>query len=308
MDSNINHHHTTHHKGQSQPHTANKTTALPTAADYVSNPFLVGLRSLIAGLKTNPVPIMLTPLVVIAGFLAAVIVALIFVVTGSTAGNIIAILLMIAAYVLILPIILGMYYSVAAHSAKDEKISTQEAINHSLKQAVPMLGLIIVCVLATIAGLILLIIPGIIFAVRASLAPTVMYFENLGVFAAIKRSFSLTKGHFIETLGAVLAGGFLGTDGLVAPYFGISQMVGRYHDYKLLQETGASRPKVHWLNYVPVVVILLFVALYGLFISTAINNAKNQVDDDRRETQQRIDELRNDTYRFDSGQDYHFDY
>ena len=282
--------------------TANGTESI----EYVSNPFLVGLRTIIAGLRNNPVAVMLTPLVVIGAFLVAAFIAIIFAVAGSTAGNVLAILLMIVMYLLVLPVILGMYYTIAVHSSRDEKVSTKEAFDNSLKRVLPMLGLIILCAMGTILGLILLIVPGIIFFVRASLAPAAMYFEDLGVLAAIKRSFSLTKGHFVETLGAILAGGFFGSDGLIAPYFGIGQMVGRYHDYKMLQDTGSAKPKVHWLNYVPVIIIVVIVVLYGVALGFTFNNAKSQAEKNRLDTQQRLDDLRNNTYRYDS--DFDFDY
>lgn len=301
-------------QSQPMPATDPMPPQTPVAAPgtYVSNPFLVGIRSIIAGLKNNPVAIMLTPLMIIAAYLVAVVFALVFMATRTAGGTIAAILVMSAAYLFFLPVILGMYYTVAARSDKDQAITTKEAFSAALGKALPTLGLIIVLAAATLVGLLLLIIPGVIFIVRASLALTVMYFEGLGVFASIKRSFELTKGHFMETLGAIIAGGFLGANGLVAPYFGIAQMVGRYNDYKMLQESSAAKPKVHWLNYVPLVILIIFGGLYGLLIVT-FANVQNRAKENLRQSQQlQQQNLNNDyynsPYQYNSGSGSNYDY
>lgn len=282
--------------------------------DYVSNPFLVGFRTLIETLKTNPVPVLLTPLVFVAGIFIAAIVSGIFSSTKTIAGTILGIVLVAVFYLAIFPVLIGMYYSIASHSHKDEKISTKEALLDGFKKALPMLGLIIMCCILGAIGLVLLIVPGVIFLVRASLASVVIYEEDLGVFAAIGRSFALTKGHFFETLGALIAGGILGSNGLLPLYFGTTQMVGRYRDYKALLDTGAAKPKVHWLNYFIVLIVLAFIALYVGLIALVAGSASKLEKSNQIKTQQN---LYNDPYKYNSDSyynsggsnlDYKYDY
>jgi flagellar basal body-associated protein FliL len=277
--------------------------------DYVSNPFLVGFRTLIETLKTNPVPVLLTPLVFVLGIILMAIISGILGATGS-AGAILSIIFVIVFYLAVVPAMIGMYYSIAAHSNRGEAITTKEAFSHGLKKALPMLGLIIISSLLTVLGLILLIVPGVRFLVRAALAPVLLYEEDLGVFAAIGRSFALTKGHFFETLGAVFAGGLLGGNGLLPIYFGTTQMVGRYHDYKAVLEAGAAKPKVHWLNYFIVLIIPVLIAAYVGVIALAFKDAQNKANETQIKSQQNLrDSLENSRYNSGgSSLDYKYDY
>jgi len=58
------------------------------------------------------------------------------------------------------------------------------------------LGVAILTALAVAGGLILLIIPGLIWAVRFSFAPFVVVDTKMGPVAAMKESYAITKGNF----------------------------------------------------------------------------------------------------------------
>ncbi len=73
-----------------------------------------------------------------------------------------------------------------------------------LKYALPLLLMAIVSVIAIYAGLILLLVPGLILALMWSVATPAMVSEGLGVFASLGRSRALTKGHRWAIFGLLL--------------------------------------------------------------------------------------------------------
>jgi hypothetical protein len=63
--------------------------------------------------------------------------------------------------------------------------------------------------LAVIFGTLLLVIPGIVFLIRYSLATTVAAVEGTNSSQSVKRSWALTKGHSMHVLGTLALGFFL---------------------------------------------------------------------------------------------------
>ncbi len=169
---------------------------------------------------------------------------------------------------------LGSYAVIAGRSAREETVTIGESYRIAFKRFFGSLLLTVIVLLLIIVGTVLLILPGIYFMARASLAYFVLYEENLGAIAALKRSFALTKGHSIEMLGAVVASAFLGGgSGLLSGAISLSPLVGRYHDLKNLQASGAPKPKVHYLNWLILIVAVLFVGGYFGFIAYTFHKA-----------------------------------
>lgn len=280
-----------------QPPTTQQPQAESVLEGYTSNPFLVGLKSLVATLKINPVATMLTPLILIGFLLLVGLFAIIAMLTRSTAGNIIAMFGIFIAYVGIIPWMLSAYYAITASSIRKEHINMSEAISRGFKKALPMLGLMILTLILVSLGFLLLIIPGIIILARISLAPAVLVTENTGVIAAISRSFALTKGHTTEMLGALMAGGIFGTNGILAPYFGVAQMAGRYQDLRALEESSTAKPPIHWLNILLVALIPVAIALYALIFTVAFKGAQDTAKRESQKTQLRYNNNLN--YRYD---------
>jgi uncharacterized membrane protein len=83
------------------------------------------------------------------------------------------------------------------------------------------LGVSILAPLAILGGLILLIIPGIIWAVRFSLAPVIVIDNQIGPIAAMKESYALTKGMFWKLLLFWLTIGLVNLAGFVALVVGL---------------------------------------------------------------------------------------
>jgi Membrane domain of glycerophosphoryl diester phosphodiesterase len=78
------------------------------------------------------------------------------------------------------------------------------ALSTGLAVVLPMIGLGIIVGLGVLAGMMLLIIPGIYLALRWAVAAPVLVVEKLGVFASIGRSAVLTENHRWAILGLVV--------------------------------------------------------------------------------------------------------
>jgi hypothetical protein len=84
-----------------------------------------------------------------------------------------------------------------------------ESIGVGMKRMLPVLGVAIVCVLAMVAGLIALIVPGIIIACMLYAAVPAAVVERPGIGGALKRSQELTSGYKVQIFGILLVLGVL---------------------------------------------------------------------------------------------------
>lgn len=88
----------------------------------------------------------------------------------------------------------------ADKSLKGEKTSFREAYQIAIKFFWPSLGVAVLRALIVIGGLILLIVPGIIWAMRYSLATQIVVLEGKNGWEAMTKSKELTKGGLLEAL------------------------------------------------------------------------------------------------------------
>lgn len=88
-----------------------------------------------------------------------------------------------------------------------------EAIGRGFARFFPILGLAICTMLAVMGGLLLLVVPGIMFALMFYVALPALVVERLGPIASMKRSIALTKGHRWKLLGIALLIGLLSAVG-----------------------------------------------------------------------------------------------
>jgi uncharacterized membrane protein len=79
-----------------------------------------------------------------------------------------------------------------------------EAVRRGLTRFWPIIGLAILVALGVGIGFILLIVPGVILAIRWSVALPACVVENLGPLASMKRSAELTKGNRWKLFGVFL--------------------------------------------------------------------------------------------------------
>jgi hypothetical protein len=235
---------------------------------YESNPFRVSITGLVTILKTNPMAAILLMLVlallIIGGYLIVLLMAVI--------APILGILLGIAMVVCLMPVLLGSFAALGVSSMKGQTEKTMTFIKQATSKILPLLGAGILTYLIIVLGLLLFVVPGLIFMSWFSLTFFVMFDEGLGAIASMKRSKELAKGHTFEILGALFAGSLLsggsssGGGGLLSQAISMGPLIGRYEQLKALKASGAPKPKVHWLNYflvlaVPVLVAVLFVLI-----------------------------------------------
>jgi uncharacterized membrane protein len=85
------------------------------------------------------------------------------------------------------------------------------------------LGTCILTLLSVIGGLILLIIPGIFWAIRFSFASIIIVDTKIGPVAAMKESYAITKGQFWHILGFWIVIGLFNLLGLIL--FGVGLLI-----------------------------------------------------------------------------------
>lgn len=158
-------------------------------------------------------------------------------------------------------------------SAKNQKIGLRSVLAQGRKYILRLIGLGILTILAVIGGIILFVIPGLIFMAWFSLASYVLVSEDLGVVASMKRSRALVRGRVWEIwslmslANAANAVPFIGS--IISFVLGILLMPSMAIKYLQLSAVKAEdRPTVHWANYVVIIVMIL---AGGIAARTQIN-------------------------------------
>lgn len=158
----------------------------------------------------------------------------------------------------------GMFAYVALGSEKGKKVAFNDAFEATRKRFWRLFLAQILAGIKIFLWTLLLIIPGIIAALRYILLTYVIMDEpadKKGVIASHTKVKSLVKGRLIEVLGLVAAANLIPIIG------GVLQLSGgasQYHQLKTTYNNGKpERPPIHWLNYVAP---LLYVALAALLL------------------------------------------
>jgi hypothetical protein len=174
--------------------------------EYTSNPFSLLIKGLGHLLELNGGQGLLLALrIILVSIGIAIVAGLFFLLHVRVVGAIIFFVLylyFILAYVTAAAVIGG-------DTVNDKATDSKAMFSQVNSKLLPMLGLIILTGLAVIGGLILVIIPGLIFGTWFSLAPYVMISENLGVIDSMKRSKQLVSGHIFEMWGMFVAAAVL---------------------------------------------------------------------------------------------------
>lgn len=114
-------------------------------------------------------------------------------------------------YLLLSLVVVPITYGAIIHAVSMEYLgeptSVGDALRHGCSRALALIGSMILVYLAIILGLILLIIPGIIFMFWLAFVPQVVLVERRSGIAALKRSRFLARGNILKifVLGILLA-------------------------------------------------------------------------------------------------------
>lgn len=97
----------------------------------------------------------------------------------------------------------------AAQATIGDPVDPEESYRFGFKRLGSVILVSLLVGLAILGGLILLVIPGIIFAVLLAVSVPVLIVENRRGRAAMSRSWNLVKGHFWHALGVIFVAGII---------------------------------------------------------------------------------------------------
>lgn len=92
-----------------------------------------------------------------------------------------------------------------------ERLSTGAAVSSALARLAPLILAGVIVLVGVLAGLVLLIIPGIWLAGYATMISPVIAIEGAGPLQALRRSFALVRGRWWATVGFLVLVGLLGS-------------------------------------------------------------------------------------------------
>ncbi len=121
----------------------------------------------------------------------------------------IALMLLLFIVVLSALFSIGAGYGIASAAFEGRTVTWQQSLNGAVEKLGALLVTGFLAALAVIAGLILLILPGIWIGVALFAAVPVVMVEGLSGTAALSRSFDLVKNHWWSTFGRLVVGGIL---------------------------------------------------------------------------------------------------
>lgn len=249
------------------------------SSDYESNPFQVFIDSAKRLFTVNLVTLLaiagiyFMTILVFAGILATV-----FSATGAAAqsqefalpGSIIgfvAVAIAVIALVVWLVMLQAAWEKYSLETARERQFSFGAAMRIGFSKGP---GLFIVNLIVTLVvgvGLLLLIVPGLIFLYWFIFAPLVYVDKDIGILESLGESKRLVKGKLVELLGLAGTGFVLGIPGSI-PFVGalynlvftpISQLAFtyRYTSADMLDQTGIPKPETHVANHVMMWIILI---------------------------------------------------
>lgn len=177
-------------------------------------------------------------------------------------ATVIGLVLLIGAFFLG-TIINGFVAYVAYKTSREETTTFSEAIKVVVAKFWTILWIQVLVFFRVLGGLVLLIIPGIRALLRYDMVLFPVFDENANAKQAIIRSKAITKNHLIEIFGMNVAASLIPLVGQLFQVGGRSVM---YPQLKQLQASGATRPKVHWLNYLALLLVvgLLLLVFVGV--------------------------------------------
>lgn len=154
------------------------------------------------------------------------------------------------------------------HGKYPGEITVMEVLNSSWKDIIPLLILGIIATIMIMAGFFALIIPGIYLMIALSLAVPALFFEELGIFESIGRSFKLVKGKWWSTFGLLFVASILMY--AVSMIFILPFYIFYFLSiFTLVEETGISADTSAWWFQGGMTISVMFMIL-GSFLTYSI--------------------------------------
>ncbi len=200
--------------------------------------------------------------------------------TVSTTPNevngaiLIAVLVVAVVVVVVVMLVSALLYGVleytSAKLAQDKEVTLGDAFAETFKRLPGYLWVYVVMLVKIFLWTLLLIVPGIIMAVRYSLAGTVYFAENKQGNAAVKRSAELTKGAWFTTFAGTGLWNLM-TFGVITWLVNPSANAVLYRQFKATTDSGSKKPSAHWLSWLTFFgPIAIFVLFFGLALLVAL--------------------------------------
>lgn len=186
-------------------------------------------------------------------------------------------LVALAVVIFISTVIAGMSAYAAANVTLGKTVTFKEAWKATISRFWSLLWLQILTGLKVLAWSLLLVVPGIVMAIRYSLANIAFFDKDLRGDAAIKESLRLTKGSFLTTLGGQSLFNMI-TFGVLSELVTTSARAILYRQFSVTPL--ANRPAAHGLSIATVVIlsVLSVLLVLGLFllIAAGVNYAQTE--------------------------------
>ena len=160
----------------------------------------------------------------------------------------------------------GMFSYVALKSIEGHKVSFNEAVDAVSKRFMRLFLSNLLATLKIIGWTILFIIPGIIAGLRYALLSFVIMdepIENKGIKTSHERVKLLTRGRLMEVFGVNTVGSLIPIVGGVITLAGGGSL---YRQLQVYGDNNIEKPKIHWLNYIGIILIGVLVALVSLLL------------------------------------------
>ena len=196
--------------------------------------------------------------------------------TGAAVGLIAVIVLIVIVLLLVITAI-GIVFSgiidyTSAQLSHGKEVALSEAFRAVFANFWSYTWVLIVQGFKIFLWSLLLIVPGIIMAIRYSLAGVVFFDKKLKGNASVKESARLTKGLWLTTFASQSLFNAL-TLGFMEMLLGPGTRAVLYRQYVALDAAGAPKPKAHVLSWLTLVLpltlfglLLLLLVLLGVFL------------------------------------------
>ena len=161
------------------------------------------------------VPVTFLQAVITQGIVAAAAEATTFEELDAVTGQILVVtgVFIVIQLLIVQPFLVAAITRAAADAYLGETVTIAKMSRFALSRLPAILWITVITSVVTLVGFILLIIPGIIAAIRLTLAPAILVVEDVRGTKAVSRSWDLTGGNFWRIFAALLLAGLIAAVG-----------------------------------------------------------------------------------------------